>query len=73
MIKNITLSAEEDLIAEARAKAGLERKSLNKLFREWLSAYVGRGRSAASYEQLMERLGYASSGRRFSREELNER
>lgn len=73
MIRNVTLSAEEDLISEARSKARLERKSMNKLFREWLSTYVGSERKASTYEKLMDRLDHVNSGRVFSREELNER
>jgi hypothetical protein len=73
MKKNITLSAEDDLIRRAREKATLEKKSLNTVFREWLSRYVGRESSTNRYEDLMKRLSYAIPGRRFSREEMNER
>ena len=73
MKKNITLSAEEDLIRRAREKATQEKKSLNTVFREWLSRYVGREASTNRYEDLMKKLSYAKPGRRFSREEMNER
>jgi len=73
MIKNVTLSAEERLVEEARAKADREKRSLNALFREWLEQYVGRENAAESYAELMRRLDYAASGRPFAREELNER
>ena len=36
MVKNITLSADEKLIEEARAKASLQKRSLNAAFREWI-------------------------------------
>jgi hypothetical protein len=71
-MKNITLSADEDLIERARQKARQERTTLNSLFRSWLSRYVGSVRAHAEYKQLMERLSYARSGRTFSRDELNE-
>lgn len=70
---NVTFSAEDGLIRKAREKARQERTTLNALFREWLARYVRRGRSGAVYAELMERLGYARSGRRFTREEMNER
>ena len=40
MMKNITFTAEEQLIAKAREKAKMDRKSLNVAFREWLTRYV---------------------------------
>ena len=73
MIKNVTLSADERLIRKAREKAAHEQRSLNSAFRQWLSRYVGRGKSASDYERLMQRLRYAKAGRHFTRDELNER
>lgn len=73
MIKNVTLSAEEMLIRQAREKAMLERKSLNALFREWLAGYVGAARHSRDYGALMRRLQYAVPGRRFARDEANAR
>jgi hypothetical protein len=35
MLKNITLSADDILIEEARQKAQKQKKNLNILFREW--------------------------------------
>ena len=72
-MKNITLSAEDRLIAQARQRAQRERKTLNTVFREWLAAYVGKGGRAARYRDLTQRLKRVSSGRKFSRDELNER
>jgi hypothetical protein len=71
--KNITLSAEDDLIRKAREKAIREKKSLNTVFREWLARYVRQDASAERYEELMKKLSYARSGGKFSREEMNER
>jgi len=73
MKKNITLSAEELLIKKAREKAAREKKSLNTVFREWLARYVGQETSSSRYGDLMNRLSYARPGRKFSREEMNER
>lgn len=73
MLKNVTLSAEERLLHEAREKAGQERKSLNALFREWLTRYVGGGHGPRDYERLMQRLKHGACGRRFTRDEANAR
>jgi hypothetical protein len=73
MLKNITLSAEDRLIAQARQRAQRERKTLNAAFREWLAAYVGKGAGPSRYRRLTSQLKHVSSERKFSREELNER
>ncbi len=77
MLKNITLSADEALIREARRQAALHNTTLNELFREWLEQFVTEDeavREAAlrQYEELMERLGQRFS-RKYTREEMNER
>lgn len=73
MIKNITFNAEESLLQKAREKAMHERKSLNVLFREWLSRYVNQDDVSKKYRTLMKQMSYAVPGRKFSREEMNER
>lgn len=73
MLKNITLSADDDLIRKAREKAHREHKTLNEYFRRWLSRYVNSHKSKIKYNELMDSLSYAKPGRRFSRDELNER
>ena len=73
MLKNLTLSAEDSLIELAKARAQREGKSLNAIFREWLVRYVGGNASAKQYGRLMNQLEHVSSGKTFSRDELNER
>jgi hypothetical protein len=73
MLKNITLSAEEELIKKARQKAQQERTTLNETFRYWLKQYVHAGLHGPEYESLMKSLNYARPGKGFSRDELNER
>ncbi len=41
-VKNITLSADADLIEKARQVAKSEHKTLNAAFREWLEFYTRR-------------------------------
>ncbi len=73
MLKNITLSADEELITKARDKARRERTTLNGRFREWLMQYVHRDKRLTDFEALMESLSYANSGKSFARDEMNER
>ncbi len=71
-MKNITLTADESLIEAARRKAAAEGTTLDALFRRWLAEYVGRERQAmAVIRELQETID--TSGRKFTRDELNER
>jgi hypothetical protein len=73
MLKNITFSADEDLIRRARERAAADRTTLNDEFRRWLEKYVERPESAEAFADLMELFKYVRPGRTFSREEMNER
>ena len=73
MLKNITLSADEALIREARRQATLQNTTLNALFREWLEQYLRRQDDVAQYDELMQRLSHVDGGHKFAREEMNER
>ncbi len=74
MLKNITLSAEKDLIQKAREKAFVEKKSVNDLFRGWLKNYVEQGRPKVDLNAFLKQYGHiGSGGKKFTREEMNER
>jgi hypothetical protein len=82
MQKNITFSADEALLEKARAKAHAGNKELEDLFRGWLEDYTrdgamtaeeGESRGAA-YREVMDKLSHISTGgRKFTRDEMNER
>jgi hypothetical protein len=72
-MKNITLSADEHLIEQARQVARSQRRTLNDAFREWLEQYAAQSGSAQEVEALMKRLSHVRAGRRFTRDEMNER
>jgi hypothetical protein len=73
-MKNITFSADEDLIEEARAVARSRRTTLNVAFREWLVQFTARPSSARRAEAFLRSLRHVDSGgRRFTRDEMNER
>ena len=73
MLKNITLSADKQLIQLAREKAAKENSTLNAQFRAWLERYVSTDRKLINYESLMDQMAYAQPGKKFSRDEINER
>jgi hypothetical protein len=74
-MKNITLSADEKLIEAARARARAEHTTLNEQFRRWLEAYVRRQEQADEAMRVVAELRgrLRTGGRKFSREEMNER
>jgi hypothetical protein len=73
IVRNITFSADERKIDRAREVARTEHKTLNDAFREWLDWYSSRTVTRAQLEELFERLKYADAGRKFTRDEMNER
>jgi hypothetical protein len=73
MLKNITLSADAELIKQARIKANKEHTTLNATFRQWLKQYINKNTKTVDFENFMEQLNYAEPGQHFTREELNER
>jgi len=74
-MKNITLSADENLIEAARRQAVSERTTLNQQFRLWLEYYVRREQRAAEAMRVIRELqgSISTGGRRFTRDEMNER
>lgn len=74
-MKNITLSADEDLIEAARARARAEHTTLNEQFRRWLGDYTQRQNKADAALMVIDELHgkLRTGGRRFTREEMNER
>jgi predicted transcriptional regulator len=72
-MKNITLSADSNLIERARLIAKSRHKTLNVLFREWLEQFTAEDGSAQEFDAMMKRLEHIRAGRHFTRNELNER
>ena len=72
MLKNITLSADEQHIKKSREKALREHTTLNENFRRWLKRYIISD-NTSNFDNLMNTLDYTNPGRKFTRDELNER
>jgi predicted transcriptional regulator len=72
-MKNITLSADEDLIERARSMARGQRTTLNAAFREWLTQFTQSAGDAQGFDALMTQLKHVDAGRHFDRNEMNER
>ena len=74
-MKKITLSADENLIEAARRRAVSEHTTLNEQFRLWLKNYARREQQAAEAMRVMRELrgSISTGGRKFTRDEMNER
>ncbi len=74
-MKNITLSADDKLIEAARERARTEQTTLNEQFRRWLADYVRQEQQTESAMALIEELRQQvrTGGRKFTRDEMNER
>jgi hypothetical protein len=72
-VKNITLSADENLIEQARLVARSEHKTLNAVFRDWLAQYAAKAGGGAAVDALMRRLKHVRSAGPYTRDEMNER
>ncbi len=72
-MKNITLSADENLIEQARLVAQARHTTLNAAFREWLEQYAAQYGGGAAVDALMRRLHHVSSSGPYTRDAMNER
>jgi hypothetical protein len=72
-VKNITLSADEHLIEQARKTAQARHTTLNAAFRQWLEEFTAQQSTMQEYDALMDRLSYFKVDRKFTRDEMNER
>lgn len=71
-MKNITLSADENVIEKARTKARINNTTLNDLFREWLIDYIRDKNISDELDKFISKTS-AKSKRSYSRDEYNER
>ncbi|MBN8222205.1 MAG: antitoxin [Spirochaetes bacterium] len=69
---NVTFKAEEPLIRKARLRAKTENRSLNDVFVDWLKVYAGQNQTTDYYE-IKKKFSHIKSGRKFTRDEMNER
>ncbi len=73
VVKDITPSADENLIDLASERAKARHTTLNEAFNEWLADYTRSEYVAKAIEECYARLSYVNSGRKYTREEMNER
>jgi hypothetical protein len=72
-MRNVTLSADDELIEQARQVARSQKKTLNAAFREWLLQFTQQAGNTQEFASLMKRLRHVRAGRRFTRDEMNDR
>ncbi len=72
-MKRITLRADEGLIEEVRLVAKSQYTTLSAAFREWLKLFASQPGNLKDFDGNMQRLRHIKSGRRFNRDEMNQR
>ncbi|MGA9356167.1 MAG: DUF6364 family protein [Terriglobales bacterium] len=71
---NLTLSIDEQVVAQARKKATALGKSLNQMIRDYLQSIAGGDDPERSIEEFKSLSGRGDSrGWRFNRDEIHER
>ena len=74
-MKSLTVHADEQLIEAAEARARREKTTLDEKIQTWLTDYAGQSNGArqamAVVSQLQSKL--RTGGRKFTRDEMNER
>lgn len=73
MLKNITFSVEEEVIAKAREAAKAREKTLNEMAREWMEEMVKQDARRAHIEKFFKSFEGVDLGPKMTREEMNER
>ena len=74
MLKNITFSVEEELIAKAREAAKARDTTLNDLVRKWIREYAdGTSRRERLERMFAESKDLDLGGTKLTREQMNER
>lgn len=77
IMKNITFSAAEETIEEARKVASRRHSTLNEMFREWLEGiskeHPRDEDTADKLDTLWKQTGYLRVGKKLTRDEMNER
>jgi hypothetical protein len=72
-MKNLTISADEELLDKARSIAQARHTTLNAEFRQWLVEYTGRAGQVDKYREFTQSLGGFRMDRKYTRDEMNER
>ena len=74
MSRDVIISVEENLLAEAKTRAASEHLSIDTLMKKWLTEYVAGKKRVEHYRELMQRLSYVRAPiEKVSRDEMNER
>ena len=74
-MKNIVISVDENLFEAVEERARAEHTTVNEQIQLWLEDYARRSRNADEAMALVERMrSYVrTGGRKFTRDEMNER
>lgn len=72
-METITLTVDKSLLEDAKKVAEATHTTLDAALREWLIEYTAGLERVRKHDALMARLQHVNAGRKFTREEMNER
>ena len=72
-MERFTLTVDKSLLEDAKKVAEASQTTLDAALLEWLVEYTAGLERVRKYDALMERLKHVNAGRKFTREEMNER
>ena len=74
MSRDVVISVEDELLAEAMSRAASEHQTIDQIMRRLLAEYVERKNRVERHRELMQRLSYVRApAEKVSRDEMNER
>jgi len=72
-METFVLTAEKETLEDARKAAETENRTLEEVVRELLAKYAAGVERGRRFDAVMEQMKYVNAGRKFTREEMNER
>lgn len=72
-METFVLTAEKETLEDARRAAQTENRTLEEVMRELLEKYAAGIERGRRFDAVMEQMKYVNAGRKFTREEMNER
>ena len=69
---NVTFSVEEQVLSQARKRAQIKGTTLNDEVRTWMQQYA-TPLSSERLQEIMKRVSYVRTDRKYTRDEMNER
>lgn len=71
-MKNVTFTVDDQVLSRARKRAHAKGTTLNNEVRAWMQQYANP-LTVERYREIMRRISYVKTDRKYTRDEMNER